>query len=88
MTASRSSHLTIRNVPSRISAALRNEAKRRGQSLNKTAVDLLGAATDVRQAEPVLNGLEKLAGTWTREEFDAFESALADVSRVDPEMWR
>jgi len=91
VTASRSAHLTIRNVPPRIAAALRAESKRRGKSLNKTVVELLGAATGVghgEQVQPVTNGLEKLAGTWTEEDFATFESALTDASRVDPEMWR
>ena len=88
MTASRSSHLTIRNVPSRVASALRAESKRRGQSLNQTTIDLLSAATGVGRSEPPMNGLEKLAGTWPQEEFDAFESAMAELDEIDPEMWR
>jgi hypothetical protein len=88
MTASRSSHLTIRNVPPRVAAALKAESTRRGQSLNQTTINLLSAATGVGQHAPMTNGLEKLAGTWTQAQFDEFEAAVADMSRVDPEMWR
>lgn len=88
MTAPRSSHLTIRNVPPRIAAALSAESRRRRQSLNQTVIDLLGIATGVTEVESVTNGLQELAGTWNEEEFEEFESALADGSRLDPEMWR
>jgi plasmid stability protein len=88
VTAPRASHLTIRNVPPRVAAALKAESRRKGQSLNQTTIDLLSAATGVGQQAPMTNGLEKLAGTWSRAQFDQFEAAVADMSRVDPEMWR
>jgi plasmid stability protein len=88
MTSQRSSHLTVRNVPARLAAALRAESTRRGQSLNQTAIDLLSAATGVVQHAPPANGLEKLAGTWNEAQLEEFETAVADVSRVDREMWR
>ena len=88
MTASRRSHLTVRNVPPRIAAALRAESRRRGQSLNQTVVELLAAATGVGQDPPLMNGLQDLAGTWSQEEFASIEAALADADRVDPEMWQ
>jgi hypothetical protein len=87
VTASRSSHLTIRNVPPRVAAALKAESRRRGQSLNQTTIDLLSVATGVGRHAPPTNGLEKLAGTWSQAELEQFEAALADVSRVDGEMW-
>ena len=37
---------------------------------------------------PLSNGLEKLAGTWSQEELDHFESATAVFERVDEEEWR
>jgi hypothetical protein len=88
MTASRTSYLTIRNVPPRVASALRAESRRRRQSVNQTVIDLLGAATGVGQAEPATNGLEKLAGSWSEEEFDAFESTQTGMSQIDPEMWK
>jgi plasmid stability protein len=35
------SHLTVRNLPDELAAALESEKRRRGTSLNQTVVDLL-----------------------------------------------
>jgi plasmid stability protein len=88
MNASRSTHLTVRNVPNKVAAAVRAESRRRHQSLNQTVIDLLAAATGVGPEPLASNGLEKLAGRWDDEEFEQFETALADTSRVDPELWK
>jgi hypothetical protein len=34
------------------------------------------------------NGLARLAGTWTQEEHDLFEAAVALTERIDEELWR
>ena len=88
MTAARSSHLTLRNVPPRLATALRAESRRRGLSLNQTAIELLSVATGLGGGAPAANGLEKLAGTWTAEEADSFDAAVSAQRQVDPEMWR
>ncbi len=84
MTAS-SRHLTIRNVPERVAKALQAERKRTGRSLNQVAIDLLRRAVGAGD-EP--NGLEKLAGSWTKAELAAFEKATAALDRVDEEHWK
>ena len=86
--ASRSTHLTIRNVPHKVAAAVRAESRRRHQSLNQTVIELLAAATGVGPEPPGTNGLEKLAGSWGEDEFEQFEAAVADMNRVDPELWK
>jgi plasmid stability protein len=81
-------YLTTRDVPSEVVKALRNEAHRRGRSLNQTVIDLLKQALGMGWDSPEPNGLEKLAGTWSQEELDHFESATAVFERVDKEEWR
>lgn len=88
MTASRSSHLSVRNVPPKLVAAVRAESRRRNKSLNQTVIELLAAATGTGAPQSTPNGLQKLAGTWDQDEFKDFEAALADTSRIDPELWR
>jgi plasmid stability protein len=84
MTASR--HLTLRNVPPEVAQSLRREARRRGASLNQTAVDLLRAGLGVATARS--NGLKRLAGTWTPQDLERFEAAVASVEAIDEELWR
>jgi plasmid stability protein len=82
-------YLTVRNVPTDISKALRSEARRKGKSLNRTAIDLLRQALGLSWEEPPqANGLEKLAGTWSQEELNRFEMAVAVFEHVDEEEWR
>jgi plasmid stability protein len=81
-------YLTVRNIPTDISKALRSETRRRGKSLNQTAIDLLRQALGLSWDPPQTNGLEKLAGTWSQEELHRFESAMAGFEHVDEEEWR
>jgi hypothetical protein len=78
--------ISVRGLSEQQLAALKEEASRRGISMNRLALHRL---TD--QAE-VLNpagtaALEALAATWTQEEADAFSAAIAPLEQVDPELW-
>lgn len=78
--------LTIRNLPPGLADALEREKRHRGKSLNQTVIDLLGqglGATGVRS-----NGLGRLAGSWSEDEFRDFEQATAPFEAVDEELWR
>jgi hypothetical protein len=81
-------HLTIRQVPPDLAGALEAEKRRRGTSLNRTVLDLLSQALGVAEGRRRSNGLGRFAGTWTQEEFEEFEEAIADTERIDPELWR
>lgn len=78
--------ITLRNVPSDLAEALNREKRRRGQSLNRTAIDLLKQALGVGTSRS--NGLAQLAGGWSDERVREFERALAPLDEIDPEMWK
>ena len=80
--------LTIRNVDARLASALARETKRRNTSINQTVLDVLRRGLGIDTSAPCTNGLEKLAGTWTAEEFEEFEANVAMFDRIDPELWR
>ncbi len=79
--------LTIRNVPPRLAEALDRERRRRDASLNQTVLDVLGRGLGVSDEGGYSNGLGKLAGGWTDEDFRRFEEAVKPLETVDPEMW-
>jgi len=82
------SYLTVRNLPSEVAAELERERKRHGASLNQTVVNALRRGLGLGQ-ERKSNGLSALAGTWTEEEFTAFESSVQELAeQVDEELWR
>ena len=79
--------MTIRNVSPEVAAALDEEKRRRGLSLNRTVLALieesLGTSGNTRST-----GLHRLAGTWNEEEFRQFEDTVAPFAEVDTELWR
>jgi hypothetical protein len=79
--------LSVRNVTPDLAAALERERRLRGTSLNSTVLDLLRQALGLgpRSHE---NGLARLAGTWSEEEHEEFEQAVACFDQIDPEAWR
>lgn len=79
-------HLTVRNLPPDIAAALVVEKERLELSLNQTVIELLRQSLGVGRARS--NGLARLAGTWTAEEHERFEEAIAPFEQVDEELWR
>jgi len=81
-------HLTIRNVSPELAEALDEEKLSRGASLNRTVLDLLEQALGIGTGRRRSNGLAALAGTWSEEEFERFEEAIAAHEQVDEELWR
>ncbi len=77
---------TIRNIPAELDRSLREQARKRGISLNDAAIEAMMHGLGVAESEPVYGDLDDLAGTWMPDpEFDA---AVADQDTVDRESWR
>jgi plasmid stability protein len=79
-------HLTVRNLPDDVSAALQKEQRRRGASLNQTVIDLLRQSLGVTGTRS--NGLARLAGTWTDAEHRRFLQDIQLFEKIDPEWWQ
>jgi hypothetical protein len=54
--------------------------------LNQTVIELLSQGLGVGVSRS--NGLARLAGQWSDEDFQCFEKAVAPFEEVDPELWR
>jgi hypothetical protein len=80
--------MTIRNVSAALGRALERERRRRGTSLNRTVLDLLSQSLGVDGHGPRSNGLARLAGSWSLEEAERFDRAVAVCEGVDAELWR
>ena len=80
--------MTIRNVPTELSAALEAEKRRRGLSLNRTVLLLMQEALGVSAARSRSNGLRRLAGSWSEDDFRNFEQAVAPFAVIDEDLWR
>ena len=84
--------LTIRGVDSKLEARLKLEAKKRGQSLNRTVVSLLsekvGLTLNSNSFESLNHDLDELAGTWSEDEGETFEKNLEGIRKIDREQWQ
>lgn len=81
--------ITLRNIPPELQEVIQRRADTDGLSLNKTVIRMLEEAAGQRPAtvRELHDDLDHLAGTWSDEEAAAFESALVEQRRVDPELW-
>lgn len=77
---------TMRGVGERADLLLRETALREGKSLNEAALAALDKGLGLG-AEPVRHhDLDALAGSWVHDA--AFDKALRDMDRIDPELWK
>ncbi len=81
--------ITLRNIPQDIQQAIRNRANDEGLSLNKTVLRMLEEALGLNPESKEVHhrDLDHLAGTWSQEEADEFDVALAEQRQLAPEPW-
>ena len=77
---------TLRGVTERTNLVLRETAVQQDKSLNEAALAALEKGLGLA-AQPVRHhDLDELSGTWVKD--PAFDKALRDMDRIDPELWR
>jgi len=78
--------ITVRGMGGDDLAALKQAAEREGISMNRLAlrrlVDQPPAAARVAPS-----ALDSLAGTWSEQEAECFQAAIAPLGQVDPDLW-
>lgn len=79
--------MTLRNIPAELARELEREKRRRGESLNRVAIDLMKEALGLSPGGGRSNGLRELAGSWSARELEEFERATAQFEQVDAELW-
>jgi hypothetical protein len=82
--------ITLRNIPPEVMRKLQERAKAEGVSLAKTVLKTLAESLGAQSTKhPVLHhDMDHLAGTWSRKEAEAFEKALREQRKIDPDLWR
>jgi hypothetical protein len=78
--------ISVRGLSEQQLAALKEEASRRGISMNRLALHRLTQQAEVQNPAGTTT-IEALAATWTQEEADHFTAAIAPLEQVDPELW-
>jgi plasmid stability protein len=77
---------TVRNVPTSLDRALREQARAQHKSLNEVVLEALQRALGVHGELPVQRHLADITGSWQGD--PETDRILAEQRRVDPELWR
>lgn len=81
--------LTLRHLNPDLTRAIERKARETGSSLTQAAIALLEQAAGLsRKGRKKHHDLDAVAGTWTDAEADAFDAALREQRRIDPELWK
>ena len=82
--------VTLRKLPPKLAKAIRQEANRKGTSINKAVISLLENRAMVRSRDrlAVHDDFDNLAGSWSKKEAADFDKALAAQRTIDPELWK
>ncbi|MEK6525494.1 MAG: hypothetical protein AABZ22_01335 [Nitrospirota bacterium] len=83
--------ITLRNLPPEVAKTVQQRAKQKKTSVNKAVIELLeeSVGDKVKKKEKVrYHDLDHLAGTWSKEEAEAFEKLIAEQRTIDPELWK
>ena len=81
--------ITLRNLPEPVAQAVRERAAKYHLSLNKAVIRLLEEATgETAAGRPRRQrDLSEFVGAWTKKQADEFNRALAEIRKIDPEIW-
>lgn len=84
--------MTIRGFDQELELRIRRLARQEGISLNQAVLRLLqkGAGIGKRKndTDVVGSSLDHLIGTWSAEEAESVERAIADLEAIDESMWK
>lgn len=84
--------ITLRGIPNDIERMIRREAERKGLSLNKALISVLGKAAGKKERVQKRNflhhDLDHLCGTWTKREAEEFTKNVDFQRMVDEDLWK
>ena len=77
---------TIRNIPERTDRLLREAAAEYGTSLNETTIAMIMRGLGAEAEAVEHHDLDELIGSWIQDA--ECDRALADMDKIDVELWR
>ena len=82
--------LTIRGVGEKEHTAIKDQADRKGMSINRYVLSIIREAVGLGSEKPsqkIFHDLDHLAGTWDQEELEEFERNLSLQREIDKDLW-
>ena len=86
-----SSSITIHNIHDKLDQKIRQLAKERNTSINKTVKKLLEKQLNISNKNARQNNLhafQDLCGIWSEDEFNTFNDKVGDLSDINPDDWQ
>ena len=81
--------ITIHGMDDALDEEIRSKAGAEGQSLNKTIKHLLTEALGMgKSSQDRRPDFQDLFGIWSHGDVEAFNRAIEDMGRVDPQEWK
>ena len=82
--------ITIHGLDEQLEKLLKDRAKSKGTSLNKTIKGLLEEALGVRvKSQPIHQKyFSKFCGIWSQSDLEEFEKTSKDLRKIDSEDWQ
>ena len=80
--------MTVRNIPDEVARLIKGLAETSNASLNTTVVRVLADGVLSRRKIRAKSDFSKYCGGWSKEEFEKFETAVADCEKTNPEDWK
>lgn len=83
-------NIHLRNVNSNLMNKLKSEATKQDLSMNTLILNLLNRGLGLRSklSLPSYHDLDKLAGTWDKQQAKTFLKQIADFEQIDEELWK
>ncbi|HLB42849.1 MAG TPA: hypothetical protein VJN02_08395 [Gammaproteobacteria bacterium] len=80
----------LRNVDSHLMNKLKSEATKKNLSINTLILNLLNHSLGIRtkRSLPLYHDLDKLAGTWDKQQAKIFLKQIIDFEQIDEELWK
>ena len=82
------SQITLRDVPQELDHRLRELARARNRSLNRTIIEVLMESLHLGDGKDRKRDVSDLAGTWSDEDAQEFEANMRVFEQVDDEIWK
>jgi hypothetical protein len=85
-----SANFNLRSIPPEVMRKLKMDAKKYGISMNMLILKLIenGIGYSHELKKPIYHDLDKLAGTWSAKEADAFAKNIKDFEKIDEDLWK
>jgi len=81
--------ITLRNIPPAVEKAIRTKARQKKISANRAVIELLQERVGVMDSKrAVHHDLDRFIGSWTSQEARELDEVLAEVRKIDPELWK